>query len=241
MSSAPIDSVKGGAINVANSGVDTAIGLWSQFVGYLGNAVEWLTPVLAVLAILIIGGFIVRKLMKLLKIALEKAKVDTILEKVGLTGELQSLGVNVTASSLITGIIGLITKFILWMAAINVLGIEALTNLMNDILTFIPNIVIAIILLFAGLTIAKMVKDLIEKSASSLSVEVKTATLFGKISKVAILTLTILAVLNQLNIATDLVNTLFQGVVYGLTIAGGIAFGLGGQEKAKEILEKIGK
>lgn len=236
-----LSSAQDKATNIAEESLNIGQGIGSQILEYLGNAIEWITPVLSALAILIIGGFIIRKAMKILKSLFEKAKIDNVLEKIGLTGELQNLGIKITATSFIVGIISLVAKFVLWMSAINILGIDALTNLMNDILLYIPNILIALILLFAGITISKFVKELIQKSASSISVSEKTAQLLGKIAKGAILTLTVLSVLSQLNIATDLVNTLFQGVVFGLTIAGGIAFGLGGQEKAKEIINNIGK
>jgi hypothetical protein len=224
-----------------NGAVSQGMGIWQDILAILGGSMEYIKPVLGAIAILIIGKIIIKYVLKALSKILEKVKIDDFLNKIGLTGELNNLGISISASSLVIGIIGFIAKFVLWMAAINTLNITALTDLMNKILVYIPNVIVSLILLIAGITIAKFAKDIVEKSTSSLSVSKNTSALFGKIVRVAIITLTIMAVLTQLNIATELVETLFNGIVYGLTIAGGIAFGLGGQDRAKEIINKIGK
>lgn len=232
-------SAQNEAMGMARNVTNTGESIISQILDILGGVFSYAKPVIAALLIIIIGGFIIKKIMGLLQIVLEKAKIDALFEKIRITSELQNLGITVTPAALITGIIGLVAKFILWMAAINTLGIDALTKLMNDILAYIPNILIALILLFAGLTIAKITKETIEQSASSLSVSSDTATLFGKIAKISILIITAMAVLTQLHIAVSLIETLFSGFVAMMAIAGGIAFGFGGQEKAKAILEKL--
>lgn len=229
------------AVGIANSAMQKGTGIFHDILSTLGGLMVYVKPAIVALLILIIGGWILKKLVKLLNKALEKAKVDGVFEKLGVKGEMEGMGINFSPSCLITGIITIVAKFVLWMAAINVLGIQALSDLMQDILKFIPNILVSIILIFVGMTVAKITKDLIEKSAGSLSVSKGTADLFGKIAKFTILFITAMAVLTQLGIATELVETLFKGIIATLSIAAGIAFGLGGKDRAKEIVDKLGK
>jgi len=227
---------------LAGSAVAGAQGILGDILSTLGGLMVYIKPVLVALAILIIGGWIIKKVMGLLTTALEKAKVDTAVEKIGLTGQLKEMGINITASALIAGIVGLVAKFFLYMAAVDALGIEALSTLLQDILSFIlKDGIVALILLFAGITIAKIVKEAIENSASALSLSASAAKTAAKAAKIAVLVFTGMAVLTQLHIAEELITTLFTGVITALTLAGGIAFGLGGQEKAKEIIANASK
>ena len=225
------------ASDLANAGLGQAQGILDTILSTFGGLMVYIKPVLVALAILILGGWIIKKVMELLTKALEKAKVDAAVEKIGLTGQLKEMGINVTASGLIAGIIGTVAKFVLYMAAINALGIEALSELMTKIVNFVlADGIVALILLFAGITVAKLVKEAIEGSASALSLSDSAAKTVAKAAKIAVLVLTGMAVLTQLHIAEDLIQTLFTGVVTALTLAGGIAFGLGGQDKAKEVI-----
>lgn len=227
--------------DMANSAISGAQGILDTVLSTLGGIMEFIKPALVALIIIIFGGWIIKKILKFVQVALEKAHVDTFFDKIGLTGQLKEFGVDVTPSATVTGVIGVVAKVALYMAAINVLGIEALSTLMQDILTFlISDGIVAAILLVAGLAIANFVKELITNSSSLFS-SANTAKTVAKAAKIAVLVFTVMAVLNQLQIAEELIQTLFSGIVGIVTIAGGIAFGLGGQDKAKEIIAKICK
>ncbi len=226
---------------IADSTIATSQGIVDNILSTLGGVLTFVKPALVALIIIIVGGWIISKILKFVQIALEKARVDALFEKVGLTGQLKEFGIDISPSTAVAGVIGVVAKVALYMAAINVLGIPALSTLMQDILTFlISDGIVAVILLLAGVAIANFVKNLIQNSAS-LFASADTATTVAKIAKIAVLVFTVMAVLNQLNIAAELIQTLFSGIVGVLTIAGGIAFGLGGQDKAKEIINKICK
>ena len=236
-----IDYTLDSSAGLVRSAYGSAKDIWDTALSTLGGIMEFIKPALVALLIIIIGGWIIKKILRFVQVGLEKVQIDAFFEKIGLTSQLKDFGVNVTPSVAVTGVIGVVAKVALYMAAINVLGIEALSALMQDILRFlISNGIIAVILLVAGVTVSNFVKDVIENSASVFSSQ-ETAKTVAKGAKIAVLVLTGMAVLNQLNIASDLIQTLFSGIVGIITLAGGIAFGLGGQEKAKEIINKICK
>lgn len=118
-------------------------------------------------------------------------------------------------------------------------GLGRFVEVLNNLLLFLPNVFISVLILIVGFVISKLVYDLIMASVRGLSKDsTRTVALVGRY---AVLTFVILVVLNQLGIASDLIRILFSGIVAMVALAGGLAFGLGGQDTAREILQKIKK
>ena len=90
-----------------------------------------------------------------------------------------------------------------------------------------------------GFAFARLSHDVI--LASTKGIDPQTSSAIASITKWAISVFVILAVLSQLGVATDLIRILFTGLVAMLAIAGGIAFGLGGQTAAKDVIGEIKK
>jgi hypothetical protein len=102
---------------------------------------------------------------------------------------------------------------------------------------YLPNVVVAVIILATVFIVGNLVYTIVKGSTRAAGV--MSATLLATISKWAIITFGILASLIQLGIATSLVSTIFIGLVAMLSLAGGLAFGLGGKEEAQLILRKL--
>ncbi len=113
------------------------------------------------------------------------------------------------------------------------------TVVLNQFLFYLPNVIISVIILFVGLVVANLVAELVKNGVTSIGS--KTAKTVSFVAKTAVQFFTFLIVLNQLGVAQDLVRILFTGIVAMITIAGGIAFGLGGKDIAKELLEDLRK
>jgi len=119
----------------------------------------------------------------------------------------------------------------------DVWGLGRFVEVLNNLIFFLPNVFVSVLLLLVGFVIARLVYDLILASVHGLSRDsAKTVALVGRY---AVLTFVFLVVLNQLGIASDLIRILFGGIIAMVALAGGLAFGLGGRDIAKEILEKL--
>lgn len=118
-------------------------------------------------------------------------------------------------------------------------GLPKVTDLLNQVLLYIPNVFVAVVIGFIGLVAAKLVSDVVKHAAKGLGSE--SANLLATIGRWALGFFTALVVLNQLGVAADLIRILFTGIVAMLAIAGGLAFGLGGQEAAKKVLSDLQK
>lgn len=111
------------------------------------------------------------------------------------------------------------------------------TLVLNQFLFYLPNVIVAVIIGFVGLLTANLVSDLVRHSIHSLgSTFAQTLSVFAKAT---IVFFTILIVMNQLGVAQDLVRILFTGIVAMISLAGGLAFGLGGKEMATELLKEL--
>lgn len=118
-------------------------------------------------------------------------------------------------------------------------GLPQVIVVLNTFLLYLPNVFVAAIIGLVGLVFAKLASDVVRASTRDLSPE--SSRTIASVTRVAITIFVVLAILNQLGVAQDLVRILFTGVVAMLALAGGIAFGLGGQGTARDVLESLRK
>lgn len=116
-------------------------------------------------------------------------------------------------------------------------GLPRVATVLNEFLLYLPNVLVAAIIALVGFVLAKLAHNLVLASVKGVSSH--AAHTVASTVHWAILVFVILAVLNQLGVATDLIRILFTGFVAMVALAGGIAFGLGGQNSAREIVEEI--
>ncbi len=121
--------------------------------------------------------------------------------------------------------------------ALEVWGLSRATAVVNQILFYLPNVVVAVVIAFVGILAANLTSDLIRHSVKTMGSTASNS--LAVFTRGAIMFFTVLVVLNQLGVAQDLIRILFTGIVAMLSLAGGLAFGLGGKELAKELLEEL--
>lgn len=122
---------------------------------------------------------------------------------------------------------------------VDVWGLPQIVTVLDTFLKFLPNVFVAAIIALVGFVFAKLSHDVVLASIHGVSPD--TAQSIASVARWAITVFVVLAVLNQLGVASDLIRILFTGFVAMLAISGGIAFGLGGQGAAKETIESLRK
>lgn len=128
--------------------------------------------------------------------------------------------------------------FILFLIpAIEILGFTRFVEVLNQLLFYLPNVFVSVVIGFIGVILANLVYKILKQSFKTL--KSSSAVVLANLAKFAIIFFTVLIVFNQLGIAQELIKILFTGVVIMIALAGGLAFGLGGKEIAREILEEI--
>lgn len=119
------------------------------------------------------------------------------------------------------------------------IGIDEIEKFLWDLLTYLPSLFIAVIILFFGVRFANFIYDVIYQTLNLT--KQKTAKIIASWAKIIILFFTLMVVLDKIWIANDIITVILTGFVAMLTLAGGIAFGLWGKDVAREILESFRK
>ena len=120
--------------------------------------------------------------------------------------------------------------------AADALGLPTVSNVLSTLVDYIPNVFVAILVLFLGALAATVVADLVRGATASANIG--NPNIFAGIARWAIIGFAALVALEQLQISPTLLNVLFGGIVAAVAIAFGLAFGLGGQDAARRWLAR---
>lgn len=193
------------------------------------------TPnLVAAIGILILGYAIAKMLERATDLMLHKIGFDRWMQEGGVTEALERAGTRLDPSSVLAKLTFWTVILLVILLAATTMGITAVSVLFTEILTYIPNVITAVIVLVLGILLGEFVKDLVLASAGGLPGGIGLA----RAAKVAIILLTVFMALEQLDIAQDIVVVFFIAVVGAAALAAGIAFGLGGQGVAARITEE---
>ncbi len=209
---------------------NSLIDLWMRFVGFLPSLI-------GALLVFFLGLIVAVTLGKAAEKVIGALRVDQVIEKMKIGEKLKGIGIKLSISRFFGELVKWFLILVFLMAATDILGLSQVTSFLNSIILYIPNLVVATIILAIAFLLGNFVYNIVRGSVKAAGV--MSATLLATISKWAIVIFGLLAALVQLGIAVSLVNTLFIGVVAALALAAGLAFGLGGKEEAASVLRKL--
>ncbi len=208
--------------------------LWNKVVAFVPELV-------GALVILIVGLVVAHFLSKLAHKLVNLTHVDKLVDKLDATQKLEEVGLKFSFASIIAWIVKWFFIIVTLIAVVEVLKFTQVTVFLQKVAEYLPNVVVAVIILAIGLVVGQFVHDVVEKSAKASNVTSHTAHMLSAIAKWALIIFALLASLVQLGVATNLIETLFMGLVAMLALAFGLAFGLGGKEHASKWLDKATK
>ena len=195
--------------------------------------------VISALIVLILGGIFGVEFGKIAKRLCDKMKVDKTLEVIGLKSFLSKGGVKFSLSGIAEWIVKWFVILFALMIAVNVLNLKQVSDFLAEILAYVPNIIGALAVLVVALIIAEFVYETIKEAAEAVGI--KAYNLLAVLAKWTIIIIAVLVALEQLGFKTSVLHIFAGGFSLMLALAGGLAFGLGGQELAKEILDEMKK
>lgn len=205
----------------------------------LWDGVIIVLPSLVGALIIVIIGLIVAYVLGTLVVEkiLEALKLDTLLQKLGLSPYFERGGLHLRASRFFGKLVYWFVTIAFLLAASDVLGLFAFSSFLKDVLFYLPNVVIAILIMLATVVVANFVRRL--ASASVMSAKLHAAHFLGSMAWWAIVVFGFLTALIQLNVAVSVINTVITGFVAMLALAGGLAFGMGGKDYAASLINKL--
>ena len=199
---------------------------------------SFLPALIGAILILVIGwvlsGFIARLVVGLL----DRIGFDRAAERTGVSGFISRTGIKDPRASWVIGeLVKWFIRLIFLEAAASAIHLTAVTNVINSIVLFIPNLIVALLVLMVGALIARFVGDLVRGSASEMGIA--NPNLLASIARVAIIAFAVIVAVNQVGIAATIVNTLFMAIVFAIALAAGLAFGLGGRDTAAQMWQRL--
>ena len=199
----------------------------------LQNFLGFLPALVGAILILILGWIVAGLLATLVERGLKMVGFERAAQTTGISGFIQRSGSSWTASAIFAEIVKWFIRLIAIQPAASILGLDQISQIINAILLWLPNLVVAIAIIVIGALIARFVGGLVRGSTSQMGFA--NSDLLGTIANYAILVFAVIAAVDQLGIAETVVNTLFIGLVAMVVLAAGLAFGLGGQQTAAQI------
>jgi hypothetical protein len=205
-------------------------GIWYGVVSYV--------PDIIIAVIVFAVGWILASLVeKLVEGIFKSFKIDVLLKNAGLEEVVERSGHKLNSGRFVGALIKWFVIVVFLVASFDILGLSEVNLFLKEVvLSYLPQVIISVLVLLVSVVIASVVEKLV--IASSRAAQIKSATLLGAVAKWAIWIFAILTALIHLGIAPTLIQTLFMGIVVAAALASGIAFGLGGKEVAGKILEK---
>jgi len=203
---------------------------WSQGIEDAWTEVAAFVPKLAgALAVFLIGWIVAKIIRGVIVKVLNKVKLDTYVDKAGIGAPLERGGYP-NSVDLIGKIIYFALMLLVIQLAVGVFGDSAISDAIDDMVAFIPKLVVAIVIVIITGVIASAVRELMEPAVGHLS----AGPLLKKFAFVAIWLIGGFAALDQLEVASDIVDTLFQTIVWSLGLIIVIQFGVGGIWAARD-------
>jgi hypothetical protein len=203
------------------------------FLAQVGNYL----PRLLLAVVVLIGGWLIAKLARftILK-ALRAVNFHVLTERAGIDGFLRQGGMESDSSSIFAALVYWVVILAALIIACNSLGLTYITDLLGRVVLFVPNILVALLILAFGAYFARFVGDAVRTYCNNI--ELRDGEFLARLVQYAITAFVVLIALDQVHIGGDIVRQSFLILLAGIVFGLALAFGLGGKDWAAERLER---
>jgi hypothetical protein len=192
--------------------------------------------VLAFAVILVVGWLVAGLIARLAAGLLRRVRFNELAARSGFAGFVDNIGVDTDSAGFLAALAKWFIRLIVLVVAFDALGLPAVSDVLRQLLLWLPNLAVGLVVLVIGGLLANAAAGLVRGATTSAGF--RHPELMANVARGAIWVFAIIIAVNQLGIAETLVNTLFMGAVALAVLALGLSFGLGGRDVAAKILEK---
>lgn len=208
----------------------------SNFAGRLGDSfaqvfTDFLRP-LGGAAIILFAGYLVAKLLqRVVERFLRRIQLNQILERGGVLEAVERGGSHPNPARAVAGFAFWLMMFAVILVAADALGLPSLANVFSELVSYIPSLIAAVIIILVGIVLGRFVGGLIAASAGALT----GGRMLAHVGRGGVILLAVFMAVQELGIATDIMTTAFAILFGAIALALALAFGLGNRELAGEI------
>ena len=194
-------------------------------------------PRLAVAFAVLVAGWLLAKIIRFTVVkALRAVNFNVLTEHAGMDGFLRQGGIESDTTDIFGTLIYWLVIFATLVIAFNSLGLTYVTDLFGQVVTFVPKVIVALLILAFGSYFARFIYNTVVAYCSNVGMQ--DAELLGKLSQYAIVVFVVLIALDQMNVGGDIIRQSFLVILAGVVFALALAFGIGGQRWAAGLLER---
>ena len=204
--------------------------LWFDFIAFLPTFTS-------AVVVFIVGLIVAAALGSLVERVVAAFRVDSLLASAGVDGHFKRAGMKLNTGRFFGRLVYWFVLIAFFLATSDILGFFTFSGFLEAILLYIPQVVVAVLIMLATVMLAGFLRNVVKASAKSGGFE--AANFLGAVTWWAITVFGIAAALLQLGIGTAVVQAFVTAVFAMFALAGGIAFGLGGKEYAAHLLKKF--
>ena len=213
-------------------------GLQQSFTDIWFGTMSFIPLLIIALLVFAIGWVIGALLQRVVESIFNTLKVDNALKSAGLEDVVHRSGYTLKSGVFVGAIIKWFVIVAFLVAAFNVLGLSDVNAFLSGVvLAYIPQVLIAVLVLMVAVVIADALSKVVV--ASARAAHIKSAHLLGNVTRWAIWIFAILTALVHLQVASGIIYILIEGLVLAISVAAALAFGLGSKDVAGEIVRKI--
>ena len=215
---------------IAFSTIEALNGIWVSFISFMPGFI-------GALIIFFIGIIIAAGIAELIERIIDALKIDKVLEKLGFKNFTDRAGVKLDAGFFVAQLFKWLIILAFLSSTLNFLNLNAFAEYLGKVIAYIPSAIVAVLILLVTALVADFVGRMIKASAKGSGM--RLAQTSASFARWAIYIIGFLTAIEKLGIPTMYLATIFTGLVVMLALAGGIAFGLGGKDFAKDILDDV--
>ncbi len=198
-----------------------------------------LPTILGAIVIFVVGMIAASVFSSIARRVVNTLKIDSFAERFSFFRNAQDSGWKIRPSHVIGTFVKWFFIIVTLIAVSDTLNAETISGLLENLVNFIPVLIVAVILLGAGFMVGQFVHDIVKQSMKTMELNEQTRKVVPLFAKYSIIVFASMAAASHVGIGQDLIQTFFTAVMFALALGLGLAFGLGGKEHATRALDKI--
>lgn len=206
--------------------------MWMQVVTYVPNLV-------GALVVLVVGLIVASGLGSLAEKFTSLLRLDPLLGRLGVNKYFDRAGMKMDSAAFVGRLVYWFLVIAFLLAASDILRLDAFSQFLSDVLLYIPNIAVAVLIMLAAVAVGNFLKTIVRSAV--VGAKLHGSHFLASLTWWSVIIFGLFTALLQLGIAIQLLQTLITGLIAAAALAAGIAFGLGGKDAAANLLSKLSR
>jgi small-conductance mechanosensitive channel len=204
----------------------------ADILGRAGDTLGDFLPQLGgALALLVVGLLVARLIGALVRRALTRARLDELAQRWRIDETLARAGLRRSVAGLCGAVVRIVLSVVVVFASLTLLGLDPLSQSLNEAVLFLPKLIVALVLILAGLVLSGLVRERVDRLTFQMDFPVP----LGQLAQIATLAIFAIMAAVQVGVSAGVLIIVLAILLGAVAATFAIAFGLGGREVARAL------